>query len=739
MNQKRLFLIPAMLLLVLNSVIADSGVLTLQEPDVDNIEDSYVQANDPTAPKGTQTNLFTRTLGVDEYIYLLFITRNLSQETTITNATLYIWSTTEEDHGLNIHEVNATWDEEILTWNNQPCGVGFDNAANCNLTSAGLTPDGVVDTWYPFEATAMVKKAVAEGRGNISMALKPVAEGGTTTQIFSSKENADVIHRPILNITWENATQPTPEFTITAVDAYDESTINFFNVTVFNTTYKNSTNTSIGSLVYSNLGGLMNINITSNQSGGYFSRYYSDYNVSSNLVASLTQSYLSLNVTDLLTGSGLSSFTVDTNYSTYQGTNGYILLPSNAGFHTFNITSSQYPLHEFSYTISALENLSFTANISPRFQFYLRREADDSPFDIAGTNSTKLNIFCPSKSIVITFRNLTYNSTQENITMDCSYTYMKMDVSYSDSSYFRTLIPPTTQQNITWWLLDLNRDTGVQKILQLVDITGEWTTGLIRIRRSIGASIENMIEQFFDVSTSVTLYLLKDAIYTIVLQNNDATEERQLGLLTADSAGTVTITYPNIPFYPSDTILEDNISWSYTCPFSQCPPPHNTSDFILRLHYVDSTSDTSSITWTIRNGSNTTRILQTFTSTASDVIFTYQPVVYNMTYVTTLFVDHNLLAFNITDTKIFGDIIEAAAPGFTAEEESNLKKYAAGIFIIIWGLLFSAYHSGLGLGSAFIFVLVFRAIGWIEINYVWISLMGFAAVMAFIYESQKKD
>ena len=160
---------------------------------------------------------------------------------------------------------------------------------------------------------------------------------------------------------------------------------------------------------------------------------------------------------------------------------------------------------------------------------------------------------------------------------------------------------------------------------------------------------------------------------------------------------------------------------------------------IFKLRYIDQTHNTTSITWTIYNGTNRSTILQTFTSTSSDVTFTYQPVAYNWTYTGVMFVQHNLLNFNISHTKVIGDIIEPAVGGYTQEEESNLKKYAAGIFIIIWGLLFSAYHSGVGLGSAAIFLIIFKTKGWIDINYIWLSIMVFAAVVGFIYESMKKD
>lgn len=535
-------------------------------------------------------------------------------------------------------------------------------------------------------------------------------------------------------------------YTITGVDRYDSLALSNLTVTIHNATWNFTAKTSNGTIIILNnsvgndstalaFNNTYTLIYTSNQSGGYFTqKVIANITDGTSAQLNFTQSFLSLTINDLISEQGLSSFTVQTNLTSYEGSDGYILLPSKVGYHVFNITSSQYPLAQLEYTISALENLSFVANISPQFNFYLKREADNLDFDIASTNSTKLTIYCPSKNIEIYFRNETYNSTQENVTMDCPFTLMKMDISYTDSSYFRTLIPPTTQQNVTWWLLDLEKDTGVQTIIELVDLTGEWSNGLLRIIKAIGQNNEDMIEQNFDVSTAVTLYLLKDALYTVIIENNDGTKQRQLGSLIADTAETITITYPNLPFYPEESILEDNISWTYTY----------DADSLLRLQYADGTKNTTSIVWRIYNGTNATenRLLQTFTSALSEVTFTYSPVSPNQTYYTVLNVTHNLLDYNIIQFRSFGFIspgVDLGFQGFSDEQETNLKFFGSAVFLVVWGMLFSAKHAGVGLASTFIWTILFRGFGWLPIPYLWMSVLGFLAIGGFIYEGWRKN
>jgi len=482
---------------------------------------------------------------------------------------------------------------------------------------------------------------------------------------------------------------------------------------------------------------LYNITFRANKTNlDYFNVTYNRINISDggSLSGSLFQSLVNIYVNDSLTNQLITSFDLVTNTSSYAVSGGYILLPSKQGSnHFLNISGTSYPLTSITYSINAVQNLSVYINMSPRFQFYLRREADNSIFDVVGTNTTKLTIYCPNKNIVINFRNLTSNSTQENKTVDCAYTLMKMDVSYASTSYFRTLIPPKTQQNVTWWLLDLNQDTGVQIIINLVDLTGDFTSGIIRLITAVGGGNEDIIEQQFDISTSATLYLLKDGLYTVSLVNSANTIERQLGNLIADAAGTRTITYPNIPFYPENTILENNISWSYY---------FNVSSNTLRLQYNDATGSSTLIRWKIYNGSNTSSLLQTFTGTTnSSETFTYNAVSGNTTYFTELFVQNGLLTFNITDIKTWGDFSGylSSFAGYTVTEAKNLKHYASTLFLVVWGLLFSAKFIVVGLVSTTIWMGILKTLGWFDISFLWVGLIGTIVMIAAITETMRRN
>lgn len=534
----------------------------------------------------------------------------------------------------------------------------------------------------------------------------------------------------------EATTPPAPAvdaFVVEVLDDYDGSTINNFTITLTNETESYINFSTTGDISFGNItnSGIYNITINSTENGGYFNSTYSNVNTTYDFIANITQSYLALYVNNSVSKEPLGSFTVYTNYSTHQGTNGFILLPTRQGHHAFNITSGQYPLFQYSYDIVPQQNLSFYANISPIFNFYLRREKDNTEFDIVKTNYTKLTVYCPGNNLIVTFRNDTYNSTQENLTVNCDYTLMKMDVGYSDTTYFRSLIPPTNQQNVTWYLLDLEQDTGVQIILELVDLTGDWTDGYLKLKTAIGANNEDIIEQEFDISNAVTTYLLKDALYTVSILDNTRTIERQLGTLVADAAGTKTITFPNIPFYPEESYLEDSIQWTYT---------FNTTSQILRFQYEDSSSNTTYIRWRVYNGSNQTHLLQTFESyIVQSATYTYQPALANHTYYSQLYIENDLLNFNITQYRTFGEAKDiAVVSGWTGEEEANIKLWIAIIILVLVGMLFSAKHAGIGLTVVFFMTWLFKAWQWLPISNLWLGFIGVVAILGFIAEGLRR-
>lgn len=382
-------------------------------------------------------------------------------------------------------------------------------------------------------------------------------------------------------------------------------------------------------------------------------------------------------------------------------------------------------------THRGIEKIVWDNAYNDLYNFTVRREADGSIFDYASTNETKLTIVCPNSADQYFF-----NETGSiQVLYSCHSPTLKLDISYpTGDSYFRTLIPEMGEREIDFYLIDLNKETAIQKIIELVDLTGEWQTGILRAQTPILEQVEDIIEMEYDVASSVTLYLKKDSIYTLTLINDDGTKSRSIGNLIADSAGTVTITYPPIEYEP-EVYLNENITIDYT---------FNVTAGTLRLQYQDITASTESISWTIYNSTNSSNplLLQTYSSTVSTgATFTYSPVYGNTTYLTELFVINSLLDHNLSETKLFYDYDtygDDILPGFSATERDNILFWSSVLFLVVWGLLFSSKHVAFGITSTAIWVVILRSVGWLPISWLWVGTICFVAALTFFVEMMRK-
>ncbi|MCH8329636.1 MAG: DNRLRE domain-containing protein, partial [Nanoarchaeota archaeon] len=100
----------------------------------------------------------------------------------------------------SIHEVNATFLEGLaqgeveanpgeLTWLDQPCGVNFDNAVNCNLTAEDSQEVNANNRYWTWNVTGMFRKAVNDVKNNLTMILisDENNEGGGASHGWDSK------------------------------------------------------------------------------------------------------------------------------------------------------------------------------------------------------------------------------------------------------------------------------------------------------------------------------------------------------------------------------------------------------------------------------------------------------------------------------------------------------------------------------------------------------------------------
>jgi len=179
--------------------------------------DAYVSSAFPNTNYGSSDKLDVKglnTLKLNSYID--FNISSIPSNQIIDNSLLCLYMFSDSgSHTISAYNVYTNWQENTITWNNQPCGADFANNTNCNLTAeSSLSNDGNQDnTWQCWNIINMVKKQYAENKRNISIVLR-TENNINYIDKFYSKEYSDSSLWPYLNITYHLSDMIAPSLSI---------------------------------------------------------------------------------------------------------------------------------------------------------------------------------------------------------------------------------------------------------------------------------------------------------------------------------------------------------------------------------------------------------------------------------------------------------------------------------------------------------------------------------------------
>ncbi len=175
--------------------------ITLQEADTENLDDAFVAEHSPDYSFGHQYALYLgRLIGYSDKFARIYIKFDISSvsDFNIVSSSLDLSAGGGQDYTatpIKIHQVNVPWDESTITWNNQPCGVNFDNSVNCNLVVEDETMVGFGHSYW--DVTNLIN-----GDPIVSFVLLSDEELENKQTIFNSKSADTIRRRPKLEITY---------------------------------------------------------------------------------------------------------------------------------------------------------------------------------------------------------------------------------------------------------------------------------------------------------------------------------------------------------------------------------------------------------------------------------------------------------------------------------------------------------------------------------------------------------
>jgi len=196
-----------------NDLVLDPTI-TLDDPNTENMADTWAEEFVPAANHGTSANIELRdsVTGYDEEAYFRFNISMLPPAQQILDSELCLWlysnnldsSTEGWDIDIHILYENFSWSETGLNWNNKANSSYYQALRSDNITFDGTKP---IDQFYCFEVTDVVDYYYQLGYQNMSILMLTSNVFGTPANTedldFRTKEYGVTSQRPFLNITYE--------------------------------------------------------------------------------------------------------------------------------------------------------------------------------------------------------------------------------------------------------------------------------------------------------------------------------------------------------------------------------------------------------------------------------------------------------------------------------------------------------------------------------------------------------
>jgi len=181
----------------------NSTTIKLQEANTENLDDAYVDENSPDSNYGTEDQfnmVWLEDVGRDSAFYLKFNLSMLDESDTIYNGSLWIYSDSNDDSNNALFSIvnDTNWNEETITWNNQPTAEN----RTFNRTFVYTTDN----RWYNFSISGgNITNSIPDDAITFVLWVNSLNTGGG---YYNSKEFATTSLRPYLNITYSSDNTP---------------------------------------------------------------------------------------------------------------------------------------------------------------------------------------------------------------------------------------------------------------------------------------------------------------------------------------------------------------------------------------------------------------------------------------------------------------------------------------------------------------------------------------------------
>ena len=378
--------------------------------------------------------------------------------------------------------------------------------------------------------------------------------------------------------------------------------------------------------------------------------------------------------------------------------------------------------NEFIFWINASDGSAWTFSIN--FTYYTATYTvnvyDEMTGDEFNTSEMLLSAFCTNDTQTWDLTNWTTPS----IYVTCDLVYMKLEMNDSSgNNHYRTLIPTASSGTLDWYMINNSDSTTRKQNYIIYDVTGDYLSGYVVVTKVIeGIGTTTVIEQYIDAENKVTLHLIDDERYTIIVYSSSGTNARIIGNIIADADATKRLVISTVPYVPSQDLTFKDVIIYVTW---------DEAGKYIKGIYNDTLAETTSVVFTVYNATNVSQVVYTASSSANVVTFTYNNVEWNNTYIVDITAQHTGFG-EITERRTASIENRYRIAGLATLGYGIYMSMAAGLISMFVMLAFSRKFAKVGLAVGVIFMVFFMYWGWFDdspqLGWGFLTLVAFIAL-----------
>lgn len=317
-------------------------------------------------------------------------------------------------------------------------------------------------------------------------------------------------------------------------------------------------------------------------------------------------------------------------------TGGSFIVVNTTGVSSFDMFFGNYYINNAYDNHTKSENSTTISDYDELNDYYYLTFMGEETVDryISSSANNTVSLFCPSGETTFSL-----NHTRILVSTTEQLDEMRYKAEYSSTDFYsRNLIVDSQKESRDFYTVDALETEVLQIILSLEDLTGQFKSSELKIKKNLESDLVTITELNFDAEDKAIVYLINGDKYTVTVDNG--VEERTIGYLYADSSDlTKTVTLGLLSDVTDIQVGNVTLNLTYY-------------GGTIRFVWNDPSNQTNLVEFWVWNYTNGSLLFSASSTNRSTVEFTYVTPAENDTYLVKYTIHHDVYGnntFSLTD------------------------------------------------------------------------------------------